>query len=48
MRDFSGGPVIKTLPSNVGSADLIPSWGPKIPHASQPKTSEHKKEEAIL
>ena len=25
------------MPSNVGSADLIPSWGAKIPHASQPK-----------
>ena len=29
-----GGPVVKTLPSNAGRADLIPAWGAKIP---QPK-----------
>ena len=29
-RDFPGGPVGKTLPSNVGYAGLIPGWGAKI------------------
>ena len=43
MRDFSGGPVIKTLLSNDWSADLIPIWGAKIPHASQPKNQNIKK-----
>ena len=34
IRDFSGGPVVKTLPSNAGGAGLMPSWGASIPHAS--------------
>ena len=34
VRDFPGGPVIKTLPSNSGDASLIPGWGTKIPHAT--------------
>ena len=34
-RDFPGGPVIKTLPSNAGGGDLIPGWGAKMPHALQ-------------
>ena len=36
MRDFSGGPVVKTLSGSV------PGWGDKIPHASQ--TIEHKQQ----
>ena len=32
-RDFSGGPVVKSLPGNAGDTDLIPGWGTKIPHA---------------
>ena len=32
--DFPGGPEVKTLPSKVGGAGLIPSLGTKIPHAS--------------
>lgn len=36
MRDFSGGPVVKTL------SGFIPGWGDNIPHASQPK--EHKQQ----
>ena len=32
--DFYGGPVVKTLSSNVGGEGLIPSQGAKIPHAS--------------
>ena len=31
---FSGGPVVKTLASNVGDVGLIPDPGTKIPHAS--------------
>ena len=36
-RDFPGGPVIKTLPSNTGDAGSIPGCGMKIPHSSWPK-----------
>ena len=32
--DFSGGPVVKDLPSNAGDTGLIPGWGIKIPHAA--------------
>ena len=44
MRDFTGGPVIKTLPANAGGAGLIPGWGAKILHVSGPKKSKHKTE----
>ena len=30
--DFPGSPVVKTLPSNAGTASLIPGQGAKIPH----------------
>ena len=36
-RDFPGGPVVKTSPSNAGGAGSIPGQGAKIPHASWPK-----------
>ena len=36
--DFLGGPVVKPLPSSAGVGGLIPVWGAKISHASQPKT----------
>ena len=36
-RDFPGGPVVKTSPSNAGGAGSIPGHGAKIPHASQPR-----------
>ena len=42
-RDFSGGPVVKNLPSNAGDAGLIPGWGTKIPYATgqlRPRTLE--------
>ena len=29
--------MVKTSPSNAGGAGLIPGWGGKISHASQPK-----------
>ena len=41
--DFSGGPVVKTLPSNAGGAGSIPGWGS---HVSQPKNQNET--EAIL
>ena len=33
-RDFPGGSVVKTLPSNAGDTGLIPGQGSKIPRAS--------------
>ena len=36
-RNFPSGPVVKTLPSNVGGACSIPGLGPKIPHALRSK-----------
>ena len=32
-RDFPGGPMVKTLPSNAGGGGLILGQGTKIPHA---------------
>ena len=32
--DFSGGPVVKNLPSSARDAGSIPGWGTNIPHAS--------------
>ena len=33
-RDFPGGPVVKTLPSNAGGVGSVPGQGAKILHAS--------------
>ena len=33
MRDFSGGPVVKSLPANVGDRGSTPGPGTKSPHA---------------
>ena len=33
-RDFPGGPVVKSLPSNAGDTGLIPGQGTKVPHAT--------------
>ena len=41
-RDFTGGPVIKTLPSNAGGAGSVAGWGAKIPRASWPKSQNIK------
>jgi len=30
-RDFPGGPVVKTSPSNAGGVGSIPCWGTKMP-----------------
>ena len=40
--DFSGSPVVKTLPSRAGGASSIPGWGAKIPHATWAKKSNIK------
>ena len=34
---FLGLPVVKILPSNAESVDLIPDWGARIPQALWPK-----------
>ena len=47
LRDFPGGPWVKTLPSNAKDSGWIPGWGTKIPPASGPKKTKHKTE-AIL
>ena len=39
-RDFPGGPVVKTSPSNAGSVGSISGQGAKTPHASWPKTKQ--------
>ena len=46
-RDFPGGPVVKTLPSNAEGTVSIPGRGTRIPHASWPK-NQNIKTEAIL
>ena len=44
-RDFPGGPVVKTSPSNADGAGSIPGQGAKIPHASQPKNQNIKRKQ---
>ena len=34
-RDFPGGPVVRSPPSNAGDAGSIPSWGTRVPHARE-------------
>ena len=41
-RDFLGGPVVKTLPSNSGGMGSIPGQGIKIPHAWCPRNQNIK------
>ena len=36
VADFSGDPVVQTLPSNARGVSSIPGWGSKISHASRP------------
>ena len=40
-RDFPGGPIVKTSPSNREDVGSIPSQGAKISHASRPKRARH-------
>ena len=44
MRDFPGGPVVKTSLSNAEGEGLILGLGTKISHASWPKHQNHKTE----
>ena len=44
LRDFPGGPVVKTSLSNAGGAGSIPGQGAKIPHASGPKKPKNIKQ----
>ena len=44
-RDFPGGPVVKTSPSNAVGAGSIPGRGAKIPHASRPKNQNTKQKQ---
>ena len=41
-REFPGGPVVKTSPSNAGDVGSIPGLGAKISHASGPKNQNIK------
>ena len=36
---------VKTMPSNAGRSDSIPSWGSKIPYASWPKNQNIKQKQ---
>ena len=47
FRDFPDGPVVKTSPCNAGGTGLIPGWGAKIPHISQPKKKKKAKAEVV-
>ena len=44
-RDFPGGPVVKTSPSNAGGVGLIPGQGAKTLLASQPKSQNKKQQQ---
>ena len=44
QRDFPGGPLVKTSPSNIGGAGSIPGREAKIPHALQPKSQGGSRE----
>ena len=47
MRDFPGGPMVKTSPSKAAVASLIPDQGDKITHASwrKAKPKQNKKKQ---
>ena len=45
MENFPGSSVVKTLPSNAGSAGSIPGQEAKIPHASRPKKQNMKQKQ---
>ena len=44
-RDFPGGPVVGSSPSNAGGSGSIPGQGPKIPHALRPKKQNIKQKQ---
>ena len=41
---FPGGPVVKTVPSNAGSAGSVPHGGTKIPQSLEPKHQNIKQQ----
>ena len=43
LKDFLGGPVVKTVPFNAGGAGWITDGESRIPHASWPKKPQQKK-----
>ena len=45
VRDFPGGPVVKTSAFNAGGAGSIPGRGAKFPHASRPKHQNIKQKQ---
>ena len=45
IRDFPGGPVVKTSPSNAEGVGLIPGWGTKTTHAWNPKSKNIKQKQ---
>ena len=45
VRDFPGGPVVKTLPPSAGGVGSIPGRGAKIPHALPPKNQNIKQKQ---
>ena len=49
FRDFPGGPVVKTLPSNAGVVDFIPGsifgGGANIPYVWRPKNENIKQKQ---
>ena len=47
LRDFPGGPMVKTLPSKVQGEGLIPGRGAKIPHALWPTVPKYKTEAIV-
>ena len=44
-KDFPGGLVVKTLPSNAEGAGSVPGWGSEIPCACDQKTKTEKQEQ---
>ena len=47
MKDFPGGLVVRSQPSNARDAGSISGWEAKIPHASGPKKLNHKTESIL-
>ena len=44
MRDFPGGLLVKTSPSDAGGVGSIPGWGAKIPMPQAKKQNKTKTE----
>ena len=44
MRDFPGGLLVKTSPSDAGGVGSIPGWGAKIPMPQGKKQNKTKTE----